>query len=242
MTAMAEAGMALRLALAFGGGVLAFLSPCCLPLYPSYLSYLTGLSAADLTRAGARGRVLQHGVAFVLGLSVIWLSLGLATSLLAQAFLGLREVFRWTGGLILLGMGAVLVGVLRVPWLLRERRVALVQRPAGYVGSFLVGLGFAAGWTPCVGPILSGILALALAHPGEGVLLLLAFTLGFGIPFVALAYALGSARWIGRYSLALERLGGGLMMLMGFLLLTRQTEAMVRWVIDRFPGLVRVLG
>lgn len=222
------------LIVAFGAGLLSFLSPCVLPIYPSYLSYLTGMSAAELSAGGpqARRQVLHHAAIFVLGFSVIWVALGLGTSVLANLFVNYQNVVRWVGGILVILMGLVLLGVIRVPFLMRERRVQFARKPAGFVGSFTVGLAFAAGWTPCIGPILTAVLALAAQQPGLGVPLLLAYSLGFAVPFLLLAYGLGSARWLVRYTGVLERAGGALMVVMGILLVTGQLQALIGWLIS----------
>ncbi len=222
------------LVLAFGAGVLSFLSPCCLPIYPSYLSYLTGLSVGELQENSpeVRSRVLRHAIVFVLGFSVIWVALGLSASVLGQFFYGYRDLLTKVGGILVTVMGLSLLGVIRIPFLMREARVQLAQKPQGYVGTFVVGLAFAAGWTPCIGPILTAVLAVAMQSPGQGAPLLLAFSLGFAVPFLALAYALGSARWLARYSLVLERVGGALMVAMGLLLVTGRLSRLTAWLID----------
>lgn len=229
-----ETALTPNLFLAFGAGVLSFVSPCCLPVYPAYLSYLTGISVGDL-KAGTpanRRLVLQHGLAFVLGFSVIWVALGLVTSALAQFFLGWQGQLRVIGGIFVAAMGLAVMGAVRIPFLMREHRVQLAQKPAGFFGSTLVGMTFAAGWLPCVGPILSAVLALAATQPGQGLFLLSAYSLGFAIPWLALAYGLGSARWLARYSLPLERVGGALMVVMGFLLATNQLTRLAGWLVN----------
>lgn len=219
---------------AFGAGVLSFLSPCCVPVYPSYLSYLTGISLADIESGSkeARGQVLRHALFFIAGFSVIWVALGLVTSALAGLFYSGRGVLRIIGAVIMVAMGLNLLGVIRVPLLQREARVHLARKPAGYAGSFIVGLAFAAGWTPCIGPILMAVLALAAQRPGAGVPLLLAYSVGFALPFLALAYGLASARWLARYSRIVERVGGGLMVLTGLLLGTGRLERMLAWLVS----------
>lgn len=222
------------LVFAFGAGVLSFLSPCCLPIYPSYLSYLTGMSVGELQQNNprARGHVLRHALVFVLGFSVIWVALGLGASALGQFFVGNRDLLSRIGGALVILMGLALLGVLKIPFLMREARLQLARKPQGYLGTFVVGLAFAAGWTPCIGPILTAVLAVAAQSPGQGAPLLLAFSLGFAVPFILLAYALGSARWLMRYSLALERVGGGLMVVMGLLLITGRLERLTAWLIE----------
>jgi len=220
--------------LAFAAGVLSFVSPCVLPIYPSFLSYVTGVSVDELS-AGTRAvrmRVLKHSLAFFVGFSVIYVSLGLTASALGTFFYNSRSWLPIVGGLLVIVMGLALMGVLRIPFLMRDTRRQLASRPEGYLGSALVGLTFAAGWTPCIGPILGAVLALAATSPGYGGLLLLAYSVGFALPFTGLAYALGSVRKLARYSLVIERIGGAIMVVMGILLATGGMARMSAWLLE----------
>lgn len=230
-----------NLFLAFGAGFLSFLSPCCLPLYPSYLSYITGLSAGEMAQGGdsAKRTVWRHALAFSLGFSIIFVALGLGSSLLGQFFVAQRDLLRWVGGLLIIVMGLVLLGILRIPFLMREVRLQWGRKPTGYLGSVLVGISFAAGWTPCIGPILAGVLALATNYPAQGVVMLLAYSVGFALPFLVLAYVVGSAgsaRWLLRYSGAVEKVGGGLMLVMGVLLVSNQFTRVIGWLTGLYGG------
>lgn len=225
-----------NLFLAFGAGVLSFLTPCCLPIYPSFLSYITGVSVDELNRGAraVRARVLQHSLAFFVGFSTIYVAMGLAASALGTFFYEGRcwaRVGTWCFGLPTLGgiwvvlMGLSLLGVLRLPFMMRERRFHFANKPEGLLGTALVGLAFAAGWTPCIGPILGSVLTLAVGNPGYGGILLLAYSIGFAIPFTLLAYAMGGwFRVLSRHSLTIERVGGALMVAMGLLLATGYME------------------
>lgn len=222
-----------NLFVAFGAGVLSFFTPCCLPIFPAFLSYITGVSVDEL-QAGtsvSRQRILQHSLAFFIGFSTIYVSLGLAASALGSFFIQGRSWLPVVGGLFVIIMGLSLTGIIKVPFLIRDRRMQFARKPEGYAGSVLVGLAYAAGWTPCIGPILGSVLTLAAGSPGQGGLLLLAYSIGFAVPFILLAYGLGSARWLTRYSLAIERIGGGLMVLTGALLATGSTKLMSAWLI-----------
>jgi cytochrome c-type biogenesis protein len=222
------------LLLAFGAGILSFLTPCCLPIYPSFLSYVTGVSIDDISAGTkiARSRVLKHSLAFFVGFSSIYVAMGLAASALGEFFTSNRSWLPVVGGIWVTLMGLMIMGVIRIPFLMRDRRVQFASRPEGYLGSVIVGLTYAAGWTPCVGPILGTVLALAGANPGYGGLLLLVYSIGFAIPFIALAYALGSVRILARYTLLVERIGGGLMVVTGILLATGMMEQMSKWFIE----------
>lgn len=223
-----------NLFLAFGAGVLSFVSPCVLPIYPSFLSYVTGVSVDQLSEGSraVRARVLKHSLAFFAGFSVIYIALGLTASALGSFFYSSRSWLPIVGGIFIIVMGLQLLGILRLPFLMRDTRRQLASRPEGYLGSALVGLTFAAGWTPCIGPILGAVLALAATSPGYGGLLLLAYSVGFALPFIGMAYALGSVRRLARYSLLIERVGGAVMVVMGLLLATGGLERMSAWLLE----------
>lgn len=218
-----------NLFLAFGAGLLSFLSPCVFPLFPSYLSYITGVSVSQLETGGQQVRrlALAHSVAFIGGFSVVFVALGLATSLLGTFFFNYQNQIRVGGGIFVIIMGLALMGVIRIPLLMQERRLNLKNRPAGYLGSAVVGLAFAAGWTPCVGPILASVLFLSFANPGQGLLLLLSYTLGFAVPFLALAYSISFFRPLLRHAALVGRLGGALVVVMGLLLVTDQLTRLI---------------
>lgn len=237
---MESANIIVAFGTAFGAGLLSFLTPCCLPIYPAFLSYVTGVSVQDLKQSpsGVRSRVLKHSLAFFLGFSTIYVAMGLASSALGTFFATNRGWLPVVGGIWVTLMGLILLGVLKLPFLMREWRVQFINRPEGYLGTVLVGLAYAAGWTPCVGPILGAVITLAAARPGFGGLLLLAYSVGFAVPFIAFAYSLGSLRGLSRYSLAAERVGGGLMVITGLLLATGCMQKISAWfnVVTNFRG------
>ncbi|HYF92016.1 MAG TPA: cytochrome c biogenesis protein CcdA [Symbiobacteriaceae bacterium] len=216
---------------AFGAGVLSFLTPCCLPIYPSFLSYVTGVSIDELTTSTAaiRARVLKHSMAFFVGFSSIYVAMGLGASSLGRFFIDNKTWLPIVGGAWVALMGLAMLGVIKIPFMMREHRMHFASKPQGYLGSVLVGLTYAAGWTPCVGPILAVVLGVAAANPGYGGLLLLAYSIGFAIPFIGLAYALGSVRVLSRYALLVERIGGGLMVVTGVLVATGLMERLSAW-------------
>ncbi|WP_367307008.1 cytochrome c biogenesis CcdA family protein [Alicyclobacillus acidocaldarius] len=221
--------------ISFVAGLVSFFSPCVLPLYPSYLSYLSGVSLrpADeqLLTWRARIRVVSHALFFMLGFSVIFFALGLSASALGRAFIQYRGILRVAGGFLIIGMGLVLAGVLKPSMLMREWKLRGHSRRVSYLGSFLVGLTFAAGWTPCIGPILSSVLVLTATHAALGLPLISAYVIGFSIPFLAIAGAfasLGRLRRMARYSVWISRVSGYLLVLMGILLVTHGIER-VSW-------------
>ena len=179
----------LGLIVAFSAGVLSFLSPCVLPLIPSYATFITGMSLDELTAAErTRGRraVLVHGTLFVAGFTLVFLLLGASATFLGSLFRYYSEWVGRIGGVLLVLFGLYLLGVLRLPGAGREWRVHLADKPVGYLGTVLVGVAFGAGWTPCIGPVLGGILTLAATRGsvGEGMGLLAVYSAGLAIPFL----------------------------------------------------------
>lgn len=180
--------------LAFTAGILSFVSPCVLPLIPSYLTYITGLSFSQLDdehpTAKVRLTVLLHSLCFIAGFSAVFILLGAIAGIASsniQAYL--REGLEWVekiGGLLILLFGVHMTGLFHFGVLLGDKRVQLREKPSGFIGTFVVGLAFAAGWTPCIGPILASILVVAASsgQVGEGVILLAIYSLGLGVPFL----------------------------------------------------------
>ncbi|WP_028987248.1 cytochrome c biogenesis CcdA family protein [Thermicanus aegyptius] len=211
--------------LAFSAGIISFLSPCVLPLYPSFLSYISGVSVADLKegdKTGIRKQVLLHTLFFVTGLSLIYVMMGFGASLIGDLFQTYNGLIRQIGAIFIIMMGLVLIGWLKFDFLMREHRWEIRNKPAGYLGSFFIGFSFAAGWTPCIGPILGSILALGATQPDLALYYTLFYSIGFSIPFILLAFFIGTTRAILKYSNLIAKVGGGLMILMGILLFTDQ--------------------
>lgn len=229
---------------AFSAGLFSFLSPCVLPLFPSYLSFITGMSVDRLAHevdAGARTRVLLHSLAFILGFSVVFVSLGASFSAAGQFLLDYRDWIRIGGGLLIVVFGLYIAGVLRVGLFGRTQQLQLRSKPAGLVGSFLVGLTFAIGWTPCVGPILGSILTLASNDRTvrQGVVLLLCYSAGLGLPFLLSSIALGGfLRFFKRYRPfipAVERAAGVLLIAVGVLVATNYYVVLNSWAVSLTP-------
>jgi cytochrome c-type biogenesis protein len=185
---------------AFLAGLLSFVSPCVLPLVPSYISYITGLSVEQLSDMAERQRfrsiILANSLLFIAGFSVVFISFGASASLIGQWLITYQDFIRKIGGLLIIVFGLYLLGALNLQFLASERRVHFTSRPAGYLGSFLIGIAFAAGWTPCVGPVLGTILLYASTTNSllTGVGLLAAYSLGLGLPL--LLTALGVDRFL----------------------------------------------
>jgi cytochrome c-type biogenesis protein len=174
---------------AFIAGLLSFLSPCVLPLIPSYITYITGLSFVDLQDEHpshmVRRTSMLHSLAFILGFTVVFVLLGASATYLGSFLSQYAGILRKAGGILILLFGVHVTGLLPIHMLMGERRVTLHRKPAGYAGTFLVGIAFAAGWTPCIGPILATILMVAATEEDvyHGIVLLLLYSLGLGIPF-----------------------------------------------------------
>jgi len=208
------------------GGLLAFFSPCVLPLVPVYLGYISGV-AVGRTSSAAKRAVVTHALVFVLGFSVVFALLGAAVGLLGQALYTALPALTRLGGVVLVILGLQMAGVLRIPALYAEKRwEGRLGAGAGYFRSLLVGMIFAAGWTPCVGPVLTAILLLAMqtATAWRGALLLALFAAGLGIPFILagalLDVAMPRLKRIGRHAQVFSVVGGILLILMGFALVT----------------------
>jgi cytochrome c-type biogenesis protein len=226
--------------IALWAGFASFISPCCLPLYPSYLSYITGISVNQLknanSSAGIRKQTILHTLCFILGFSIIFYSLGWGAGLISNLFIDYRDLLRQIAALLILLMGLFLLGIFQPQWLLRERKFQWKLKPAGYLGSVLIGIGFAAGWSPCIGPILSAILALAATNPDSWLPLITAYSLGFAIPFLVLAFFIGTTKWILKYSSLIMKIGGGLMVVMAILLYTGQMTRITIWLQQITPA------
>ncbi len=181
---------------AFAAGLLSFLSPCVLPLIPSYLTYITGLSFSDLDAdhqtATVRKAALLHSLSFVAGFTIVFVLLGASATFLGKFMQENMDWVRRIGGILIILFGVHVTGLVPLSMLLGEKRINLRNKPAGYAGSLLVGLAFAAGWTPCIGPILASILMIAATagKVGQGIVLLLSYSIGLGIPFILSALAL----------------------------------------------------
>lgn len=206
--------------MAFGAGFLSFISPCCLPLYPAFLSYITGMSVGELKSENAmlQKRSLLHTLFFLIGFSAIFIAMGFGTTFIGGFFREYKDLIRQLGGIFIILFGLMIVGVFKPEFLMKDRKFEFKNRPSGYVGSSLIGMAFAAGWTPCTGPILGFVISLAIANPGSGMLYMVAYILGFAIPFFILSFFIGRLNWIKRNSVKIMKVGGWLMIVMGIVL------------------------
>ncbi len=230
-------------ALAFVAGLLSFLSPCVLPLIPSYVGFLTGLTLEELEVR--RGTALAHALWFVAGFSLIFIALGATASAFGVLLLRSQVWIGRIGGGVVILFGLYLLGVLRPALLMRERKVQLAHKPLGYLGSAFVGVTFGAAWTPCIGPILGAILTLAAAQAsvGHGAALLTAYSAGLALPFVVTALALDRfLAWFQRfrpYLVWVERIAGGLLILLGLLLVTDRFTLLASWLQGLTPEFLK---
>jgi cytochrome c-type biogenesis protein len=242
---------------AFGAGLLSFISPCVLPLIPGYLSYVSGVSVDDM-RGGtvvasggaavatvaapvAKRRVVITSLAFILGFSLVFVALGASASAIGQFLMSRLTMLNRIAGAIIIVFGLHTMGVLRIEWLYQEKRVQTTRQPAGIVGATLVGIAFAFGWTPCIGPILAGILAVAAAQDtvGDGVRLLSAYSLGLGVPFLATAMAIdrffAAFAKIRRHYHKIEIVSGALLIVIGILIFTNRFTIIAQWLTPYLP-------
>jgi cytochrome c-type biogenesis protein len=214
--------------MAFVAGVVSFLSPCVLPLVPAYISYISGVSIEDISSSNrsGMGKVFTGTLAFVVGFSLVFISLGASASWVGQFFQSNMGILGKIGGVIVIVFGFHLIGVYRIPFLMREKRYHSSTKPASLFGSVLIGIAFAFGWTPCIGPILAGILAYAGTQEtiGQGVFLLSVYSLGLGLPF--LLTGLGISRFLSffdvikRHFRKVEVVSGILLVALGIMIFT----------------------
>lgn len=228
----------LNLLLAFGAGLLSFLSPCSLPLYPAFLSYVTGISFNELKEEKGilRRKSLIHTLLFLLGFSIIFMALGFSTSFIGQIFIQYKEFLRQIGAIIMVFFGLVILGFFKIDILQSEKKIHFKKRPKGYFGSVLIGMGFAAGWTPCTGPILAGVIALGVSDPEKGMLYMLFYVLGFSIPFLIMSLFIGKMKFLQRKNGLFMKIGGAIMIVMGVLLYFDMMTKIIAFLTPIFGG------
>lgn len=228
--------------LAFLAGVLSFLSPCVLPLVPSYVSFITGISFEDL-KEGTDGKKIRfltitNSLAFICGFSLIFVALGASSSAVGQFFFDYQEWIRIGGGILVIFFGLFISGIVKIDFLTRERKFHMSGKPAGYIGSFLVGMTFAAAWTPCIGPILGTILLYASSHGSAayGFKLLSVYSLGLAVPFFLSSLMFNSflsySAKIRKYMRVVMLLSGALLIVFGILLLTNNVRLLSSLIPD----------
>ena len=232
-------------------GLLSFLSPCVLPLVPPYLCFLGGttfdqLTGEDETPSHVYGTVVMSSVAFVLGFTTVFVILGATATMAGQLLAENLALLSKIAGVVIIVVGLHFLRIIHIPILHREARYHADARPAGLLGAYVIGLAFAFGWTPCIGPVLAAILAMAAGEDSvrQGVSLLLVYSLGLGIPFIAAAVAIKpfmSAMQRFRPHLAtVEKIMGGFLVLTGILFLTNSMTLISGWMLELFPGLASI--
>ncbi len=228
----------LSLLLAFGAGLLSFISPCSLPLYPAFLSYVTGISLNELKedKGILNRKAMVHTLLFLLGFSAIFMALGFSTSFIGTIFIQYQDLLRQIGAIIIVFFGLIVLGIFKFDFLLSEKRVQFKKRPKGYIGSVLIGMGFAAGWTPCTGPILAGVIALGVSDPGRGMLYMFFYVLGFAIPFLIMSLFIGKMKFLQNRSGLFMKIGGSLMIVMGVLLYFDMMTKIIAFLTPFFGG------
>ncbi|MFD3189631.1 cytochrome c biogenesis CcdA family protein [Sedimentitalea sp. HM32M-2] len=239
-----DAGLLPAMVVALSAGIVSFLSPCVLPIVPPYLAYMSGVSLQDLGAGStARNRALLPALFFVLGLSTVFLLLGFTASVVGTLFLQYQTWFNTAAGLLVMVFGAHFVGVYRIGFLDREARIDAGDRGGSAFGAYVLGLAFAFGWTPCIGPQLGAILSLAASEASvtRGTALLAVYALGLGVPFLLVAAFLprlgGLLGWMKRHMQQIERLMGLLLWTIGLLMLTGGFSSFSYWLLERFPAL-----
>lgn len=226
--------------LAFGGGMVSFLSPCVLPLVPGYLSLMSGVSLSELEAPTApdQWRLLRSTLLFVAGFTVVFVALGASASALGQVLLENKRLLEQIAGALVIAMGLFLAGVVAPGFLQRERRFQVLPSKLGAFAPPVMGMAFAFGWTPCIGPSLAAVLALATNENtlGRGVALLFVYSLGLGVPFVAAGLAFGRLTevfaWVKRHFRILNAASGAVLATVGFLLLTGRMGRVASFMID----------
>ena len=233
---------------AFVAGLLSFVSPCVLPLIPGYLSFVSGVSLDEMRggddargTARARGKVLLSSLGFICGFTIVFVSLGASASAVGEFLMSRLSILGKVAGAVIILFGLHMMGVLKIGWLYNEKRVQTQKKPAGPLGAIVVGIAFAFGWTPCIGPILAAILAIAASKETvwQGIELLLAYSLGLGIPFLITSLAINQffavfAR-IRKHYHAIEVTSGVLLIAVGVLMMTNRLTVIARYLSPYLP-------
>ncbi|MCU0910331.1 MAG: cytochrome c biogenesis protein CcdA [Rhodobacteraceae bacterium] len=239
-----DASLLPALLVALAAGVISFLSPCVLPIVPPYLAYMGGISMAE-ARAGHR-RVMLAALFFVLGLSTVFLFLGFTASWIGRVFITHQDVLSKVAGAVIVVFGLHFLGLFRIPFLNREARLDAGDRGGSAFGAYVLGLAFAFGWTPCIGPILGAILSLAAteASVARGTTLLAAYAVGLGLPFLLVAAFLDRSQGVmarmKRHMGTIEKLMGLLLVIVGVAMFTGAFSAFAWWLLETFPALAAI--
>jgi len=244
---------------AFTAGILSFISPCVLPLVPPYMAYIAGVNlqqlagqggaedgAATATAQPVLGRVLLIALVFVLGFSTVFVILGASASAIGQLLREYMDILSKVAGVLIIIMGLHFLGVFRLGFLMREYRLNVDAKPATVLGAYVMGLAFALGWTPCIGPVLATILAIAAQEQSvqKGALLLSVYSAGLGVPFLLAAAMMGPfmafLKRFRRHLELVEKAMGAFLIITGVMFLTGSIQRISVWLIETFPGLANV--
>lgn len=238
-----DAGLAPAMFIALAAGMLSFLSPCVLPIVPPYLAYMSGVSVSDLSGSKSRGKALLTASFFVMGLSTVFLFLGFTASAFGLFFLQNQEIFSKIAGGVVIIFGLHFLGVFRIGFLDQEARIDAGDRGGSAMGAYVLGLAFAFGWTPCIGPQLGAILSLAASESSiaRGTALLAVYAIGLGVPFMLVALfmerSMGLMARLKRHMHTIERVMGALLLVVGIALLTGMFSTFSWWLLEKFPAL-----
>ncbi len=240
-----DASLLPAMTIAAMAGLLSFLSPCVLPIVPPYLAYMGGITVSEMNDGSSaeRRKVIAPAMFFVLGLSTVFIIMGFAASAFGRFFLTNQDWFVAAAGIVIMIFGAHFVGIYRIGFMDREMRMDAGDRGGNVFGAYVLGLAFAFGWTPCIGPILGAILSIAAseANVARGTTLLAAYAVGLGIPFLLVAAFFprltGLMGWMKRHMEQIERVMGLLLWTVGLLMLTGQFTAFAWWLNEQFPAL-----
>ncbi len=228
----------LNLFIAMGAGFLSFISPCCLPLYPAFLSYITGMSVGEIKSDNGmlQRRSLMHTIFFLIGFSIIFVAIGFGTSFIGSFFIEYQDLIRQIGAIFIVFFGFIIIGFINPTFMMKDHRFEFKNRPSGFIGSILIGMSFAAGWTPCTGPILMSVILLAGSNPESGIVYMLAYSLGFAIPFLLLSFFIGRMNWIRKHNVKIMKIGGYIMIIMGIFLFFDWMTAIISLLTALFGG------
>jgi len=233
---------------AFLGGLLSFASPCVLPLVPAYVSFVTGISFEELTNSsddkGIKKTIFVNSIAFILGFTVVFVGLGASASFMGQFILTYQDIIRKVGGIVIILLGIHIIGIINFNILQREKRLHFFrEKPAGLLGSFFVGIGFAAGWTPCIGPILATILIVAASSDtvGFGIILLVSYSMGLAVPFILTSVGINTfLKHFGRlkrHMRVISIITGSFLVLMGLLIYSNYFAIFTAYLNSIIPAL-----
>ncbi|WP_414043228.1 cytochrome c biogenesis CcdA family protein [Macrococcus sp. EM39E] len=219
----------ITIAVAFGAGLLSFISPCVLPIYPAFLSYITGVSYGDLKDNKMDKKALLHTIFFLIGFSIVYISLGVGLGFVSDILQSYDNTIRMVGGLLCIIFGLVVLGIFNPQFLMKDRKFEIKNRPSGYIGTLLIGVAFAAGWTPCMGPIIGTIFSMAAVNQSLALVYMVAYVLGFCIPFFLLTFFITKINILKKYSQIITKIGGVMMIIMGLLLFFDKLTAITQF-------------